>query len=85
MPPSDRLSGALSIASTIVGIVSGVGDISKMFSKGAGEGLKGLDSLKEIGMGSDLLESAIEAPVTVGGGILGGDRFVDYTTGGIYS
>jgi len=81
MPPSDRLSGALDIASTIVGLVSGVGDISKMFSKSAGEGLKGLDSLKSIGMGSDLLESAIEAPVTIGGGILGADPFADYMTG----
>ena len=34
-------------------------------------------------MGSDLLESAIEAPVTVGGGYTRA-RFVDYTTGGIY-
>ena len=52
-----------------------------MFSKSAGEGLKGLDSLKSIGMGSDLLESAIEAPVTIGGGILGADPFADYMTG----
>ena len=81
MPPSDRLSGALDIASTIVGLVSGVGDISKMFSKSAGEGLKGLDSLKSIGMGSDLLESAIEAPVTIGGGILGAHPFADYMPG----
>jgi len=38
MPPSDRLSGALSIASTIVGIASGLGDLG-LFSKSAASGL----------------------------------------------
>ena len=38
MPPSDRLSGALSIASTVIGIASGLGDLG-LFSKSAASGL----------------------------------------------
>ena len=65
MPPSDRLSGALDIASTIVGLVSGVGDISKMFSKSASAGLtSGTASSIAGGLGSSPL---LQAPVFPGG------------------
>ena len=84
MPPSDRLSGALSIASTIVGIASGLGDLSqlgKSATKGF-EGLQAVEGLKSIGMASDSLTQALQSPITVGGGILGADPFADYMTGG---
>jgi len=87
MPPSDRLSGALSIASTIVGLATGVGDLSKMFSPSVNSGLsnvtaKGLSNIQGI---SSNLNQALQAPITVGGGILGADPFADYITGGINS
>ena len=65
MPPSDRLSGALSIASTIVGIVSGIGDLG-MFSKSAGKGLEGLTTPQLFG---DTLTKSplLDAPVGIGG------------------
>ena len=83
MPPSDRLSGALSIASTIVGIASGLGDLG-MFSKSASAGLQSTASLSSIGAGAQGL-SGINAlsPITVGGGVLGLDPFLDTMTGGI--
>ena len=86
MPPSDRLSGALSIASTIVGIASGLGELG-MFSKSASSGLgnaaaTGLSNIQGI---SSNLNQALQAPITVGGGILGADPFADYITGGISS
>ena len=83
MPPSDRLSGALSIASTIVGIASGLGELG-MFSKSASKGLEGLgavEGLKSINMASDALTDALQLPTTVGGGILGADSFTDYISG----
>ena len=78
MPPSDRLSGALDIASTIVGLVTGVGDLSKMFSKPALDGLKAGTTLSGIGSGIggvDAINSVL--PQTVGGGILGLDSTYD--------
>ena len=84
MPPSDRLSGALSIASTVVGIASGLGDLG-MFSKSASSGLgnataTGLSSIQGI---SSNLNQALQSPVTVGGGLLPfADPFADYMTGG---
>ena len=44
MPPSDRLSGALSIASSIIGIVSGVQGLG-LGSKSASQGFKFTDAL----------------------------------------
>ena len=44
MPPSDRLSGALSIASTLVGIVSGVQGLG-LGAKSAGDAFKFTDAL----------------------------------------
>ena len=65
MPPSDRLSGALSIASTIVGIASGLGDLG-MFSKGASKGLEGLTTPQLFG---DTLTKSplVNQPVGIGG------------------
>ena len=48
MPPSDRLSGALSIASSIIGIVSGVQGLG-LGSKSASEGFKFTDALSGAG------------------------------------
>ena len=86
MPPSDRLSGALSIASQVIGIASGLGKLG-MFSKSATSGLgdvaaTGLSNIQGI---SSNLNQALQAPITVGGGILGADPFADYITGGINS
>jgi len=74
MPPSDRLSGALNIASQIVGIVSGVGGLGSASAAGAGAG----GSLASIGAGSGGI-SAINStlPQTVGGGIMGLDFSYD--------
>ena len=64
MPPSDRLSGALSIASTVVGIASGLGELG-MFSKSASSGLtSGTASSIAGGLGSSPL---LDAPVFPGG------------------
>ena len=65
MPPSDRLSGALSIASTIVGIATGLGDLG-MFSKSATKGLGGLTTPQLFG---DTLTKSplLDAPVGIGG------------------
>ena len=82
MPPSDRLSGALSIASQVIGIASGIGKLG-MFSGGAAGGLTS-GSLAGIGAGSGGI-SAINStlPHTIGGGIMGLDPFLDPLTGGI--
>ena len=53
MPPSDRLSGALSIASTVVGIATGLGDLG-MFSKSASSGLTSAASSAAGGLGQSL-------------------------------
>ena len=50
MPPSDRLSGALSIASSVIGIASGLGKLG-MFSKSAASGLTN-SSISSIGVGA---------------------------------
>ena len=63
MPPSDRLSGALSIASTIVGIVSGVQGMG-LFSKSAGAGLTSSASAAAGGLGQS---ANLLNPVTIGG------------------
>jgi hypothetical protein len=63
MPPSDRLSGALSIASTIVGIASGLGDLG-MFSKSASSGLTSSASTVAGGLGQS---ANLLNPVTIGG------------------
>ncbi len=63
MPPSDRLSGALSIASTIVGIASGLQGMG-LFSKSAGAGLTSSASSVAGGLGSSPL---LQAPVFPGG------------------
>ena len=78
MPPSDRLSGALSIASTIVGIASGLQGMG-LFSKSATSGItSGTGALAGIGAGSGGV-GAINSvlPQTVGGGILGLDPTYD--------
>ena len=67
MPPSDRLSGALDIASTIVGLATGVGDMSKMFSKSASDAFKFTDVLG--GDYADIFTKSplLDAPVGLGG------------------
>ena len=47
MPPSDRLSGALSIASTLVGIASNLHGMG-LFSKSATDGLSALDAAAAV-------------------------------------
>ena len=82
MPPSDRLSGALNIASQVIGIVSGIQGLG-LGSAGASSGLTS-SSLSSIGAGASGV-GAINStlPVTVGGGVLGLDPFLDPFTGGI--
>ena len=82
MPPSDRLSGALSIASQVIGIVSGIQGLGLGSSSAAGGLTSG--SLSSIGAGAGGV-GAINStlPVTVGGGVLGLDPFLDPFTGGI--
>ena len=82
MPPSDRLSGALSIASTVVGLVSGIQGLG-LGSSSAGAGITS-GSLSSIGAGASGV-GAINSvlPQTVGGGILGLDQFLDPLTGAI--
>ena len=63
MPPSDRLSGALSIASTVIGIASGLGDLG-MFSKSASAGLTSSASTVAGGLGQS---ANLLNPVTIGG------------------
>ena len=83
MPPSDRLSGALSIASTVVGLASNLHGMG-LFSKSAASGLNATASLSSIGAGAQGL-AGINAlsPITVGGGVLGLDPFLDTMTGGV--
>jgi len=82
MPPSDRLSGALSIASTIASIVTGIQGMG-LGSSSASSGLTS-SSLSSIGAGAGGV-SAINStlPVTVGGGVVGLDPFLDPLTMGI--
>ena len=78
MPPSDRLSGALSIASTVIGIASGLQGMG-LFSKSATSGISsGTGALAGIGAGTGGV-GAINSvlPQTVGGGILGLDPTYD--------
>ena len=69
MPPSDRLSGALSIASTIVGIASGLQGMG-LFSKSAGTGMAGAGaglSTSQL-FGGELLQSPlVNQPLGIGG------------------
>ena len=85
MPPSDRLSGALNIASQVIGIVSGIQGLN-LGSASAGSGLGATGSLSSIGAGAGGV-GAINSvlPVTVGGGVVGLDPFLDPFTGGISS
>tara|TARA_Y100000004_G_scaffold158821_1_gene185331 strand:+ start:3932 stop:4648 length:717 start_codon:yes stop_codon:yes gene_type:complete len=82
MPPSDRLSGALSIASQVIGIVSGIQGLG-LGSAGAGAGISS-GSLSAVGAGAGGV-GAINSvlPHTIGGGIMGLDPFLDPLTGGI--
>ena len=57
MPPSDRLSGALSIASTVIGIASGMGDLG-MFSKSASSGFSSFSNM------SGIMDSAFQVAPT---------------------
>ena len=81
MPPSDRLSGALSIAGSIMNIASGIGALGGLGSASASAGLQSTASLSSIGAGAQGL-AGINAlsPVTVGGGVLGLDPFLDPLT-----
>ena len=63
MPPSDRLSGALSIASQVIGIVSGIQGLG-LGSASAGAGLTSSASSIAGGLGSSPL---LQAPVFPGG------------------
>ena len=63
MPPSDRLSGALSIASQVIGIVSGIQGLG-LGSASAGAGLSSSASSIAGGLGSSPL---LTAPVFPGG------------------
>ena len=63
MPPSDRLSGALSIASQVIGIVSGIQGLG-LGSASAGAGLSSTASSVAGGLGSSPL---LQAPVFPGG------------------
>ena len=68
MPPSDRLSGALSIASTVVGLVSGIQGLG-LGSAGAGTGMAGAGGLSTSQLfGGELLTSPlVNQPVGIGG------------------
>ena len=65
MPPSDRLSGALSIASSVIGIVSGIQGLG-LGSASATKGLEGLTTPQLFG---DTLTKSplLDAPVGIGG------------------
>ena len=86
MPPSDRLSGALSIASTVIGIASGLQGLGAFgkASESASKGFQTLNSLSSIGTGALGLTGINEQlPITVGGGVVGLDQFYDPFTGGV--
>ena len=80
MPPSDRLSGALSIAGSIISIAGGLKGLGAFGGvKSASEGFNTLNSLSAIGSGLSGLGGINQySPSTVGGGILG----LDYTYDG---
>ena len=59
MPPTDRLSGALSIASTVVGIASGMSDLG-MFSSGKSVDLT--SSVGQVGRSQNALQRALDTP-----------------------
>ena len=74
MPPTDRLSGALSIAGSIISIAGGLKGLGAFGGTKAVEGFNTLNSLSAIGSGlSGLGGINQQSPVTVGGGILGLD------------
>ena len=68
MPPSDRLSGALSIASTVIGIASGLGEMG-LFSQSAGSGMAGAAGLGSTELFSTGLTTSplVNSPVGIGG------------------
>ena len=80
MPPSDRLSGALSIAGSVISIaggLQGLGAFGKV-SESASKGFNTLNSLSAIGSGlSGLAGINQSSPTTVSGGILGLDPTYD--------
>ena len=80
MPPSDRLSGALSIAGSIISIaggLQGLGAFGKV-SESASKGFNTLNSISAIGSGLTGLAGINQySPTTVGGGILGLDPTYD--------
>ena len=57
MPPTDRLSGALSIASTIVGIASGIGELNLGGAEKVTEKFSGFGDLLDLGI--DFTEDAL--------------------------
>ena len=75
MPPSDRLSGALSIAGSIISIAGGLKGLGAFGgAKSAADGFNTLNSLSAIGSGLSGLGGINQySPSTVGGGILGLD------------
>ena len=80
MPPSDRLSGALSIAGSIICIAGGLKGLGAFGGTKAVDGFKTLNSLSAIGSGLSGLGGINQySPSTVGGGILG----LDYTYDGV--
>ena len=69
MPPSDRLSGALSIASTVVGLVSGIQGLG-LFSQSAGTGMAGAGaglSTSQLFSGGLTTSPLVNSPVGIGG------------------
>ena len=78
MPPSDRLSGALSIAGSVISIAGGLKGLGAFGGTKAVDGFNTLNSLSAIGSGlSGLGGINQQSPVTVGGGILGLDPTYD--------
>ena len=75
MPPSDRLSGALSIASSVIGIASGLGKLG-MFSKSAASGLTN-SSISSIGVGAGGVDAINSTLPSFVGGIGGLDPTYD--------
>jgi len=48
--PTDRLSGALSIASQVIGIATGVGDIAGWSDDGSGSDIRLKENIKQVGV-----------------------------------
>tara|TARA_R100000278_G_scaffold123010_1_gene110897 strand:- start:3139 stop:3816 length:678 start_codon:yes stop_codon:yes gene_type:complete len=61
MPPTDRLSGALSIASTVVGIAGGLKDLG-MFS-GAGKSVNMTSNVGQVTRSTSALERHLNNPI----------------------